>query len=456
MAERPHYVDPARRNAWTKPDDRTTAGRSRSGGPDARMMALDILDAVLGQSWRTMDDALASHRGLQRLEPRDRAFARALVATVLRHKGQIDDALARFWRFPPQKARALNLLRLGAAQLLFLGTPAHAALSATVQLAHGPLDRERGMINAILRKVAEEGPAIVAEQDAARLNSAEWMWFAWVDAYGEPMARAIGEAHQVEPPLDLTARDDAASLAEILGGQPMPNGTVRLTAGGQIDRLKGFSEGRFWVQDLAASLPVRLLGDVRKQTVVDLCAAPGGKTAQLAAGQGIVTAVEQDPNRAERLKQNLQRLRLQAEVIVSDAALLPPGRTWSRVLLDAPCTATGTIRRHPDVIWHKRAFDVTRTMDLQARLFDGAARVVEPGGLLVYAVCSLQPEEGPVQLERFLARHPEFERVPVTADEMPGLEMCISAEGNLRTLPCHLIEQGGMDGFFAARLRRTS
>jgi 16S rRNA (cytosine967-C5)-methyltransferase len=420
------------------------------------MMALDILDAVLGQSWRTMDDAFATHRGLQHLETRDRAFARALVATVLRHKGQIDDALGRFWRFPPQKARALNLLRLGAAQLLFLGTPAHAALSATVQLAHGPLDRERGMINAILRKLAEEGPAVLAEQDAPRLNTPEWLWFAWIEAYGEETARAIAEAHLVEPPLDLSARDDAASLAEILGGQPMPNGTVRLTAGGQVDRLKGFGEGRFWVQDLAASLPVRLLGDVRDRQVLDLCAAPGGKTAQLAAARGIVTAVEQDPNRAERLKQNLQRLRLQAEIIVSDAALLPAERRWSHVLLDAPCTATGTIRRHPDVAWHKRAFDVTRTMDLQARLLDGAARVVEPSGLLVYAVCSLQPEEGPVQLERFMARHDGFERVPVTPEELPGLEMCISPEGDLRTLPCHLIEQGGMDGFYATRLRRIA
>ncbi|WP_240476763.1 RsmB/NOP family class I SAM-dependent RNA methyltransferase [Geminicoccus roseus] len=455
MADRPHYVAPSHRSAWVRPDDRSTAGRSRSGGPDARMIALDILDAVLGQSWRTMDDALALHRGLPILEPRDRAFSRALVATVLRHKGQIDDALARFWRFPPQKLRALNLLRLGAAQLLFLGTPAHAALSATVQLAYGPLDRERGMINAILRKLAEESQAILAEQDGGRLNTPEWMWFAWVDAYGEETARAIAQAHMVEPPLDLTARDDAASLAEILGGQGMPGGTIRLTASGPIEKLKGFGEGRFWVQDLAASLPAKLLGDVRGQEVLDMCAAPGGKTSQLAAQHASVTAVEQDPNRAERLRGNLQRLRLEAEIVVSDAALLPEGRTWSHVLLDAPCTATGTIRRHPDVAWHKRAFDVTRTMDLQARLLDGAARATAPGGLLVYAVCSLQPEEGPVQIERFLAGHDGFERVPVTPDELPGLEMCISPDGDLRTLPFHLIDQGGMDGFYAARLRRT-
>ena len=418
------------------------------------MIALDILDAVLGQSWRTMDDALALHRGLNHLETRDRAFTRALVATTLRRKGQIDDVLARFWRFPPQKPRALNLLRLGAAQLLFLGTPAHAALSATVQLAHGPLDRERGLTNAILRKVADEGPAIVAEQDAARLNTPEWMWFSWVEAYGEPTARAIAEAHLLEAPLDLTARDDPTSLAEIMDGTAMPGGTVRLTAGGQIERLKGFGEGRFWVQDLAASLPVRLLADVRGKEVLDLCAAPGGKTAQLAAAQADVTSVEQDQNRAQRLRQNLQRLRLSSEIVVADAALPPKNRSWPLVLLDAPCTATGTIRRHPDVAWHKRAFDVTRTMDLQARLLDGAAAATAPGGVLVYAVCSLQPEEGPVQIDRFLARSEDFERVPVTAAELPGLAMCISREGDLRTFPCHLIEQGGMDGFFACRLRR--
>ncbi|WP_235031438.1 RsmB/NOP family class I SAM-dependent RNA methyltransferase [Geminicoccus flavidas] len=456
MADRPHYVAPSHRNAWVRPDDRSTAGRSRTGGPDARMIALDILDAVLGQSWRTMDDALALHRGLNHLDPRDRAFTRVLVATVLRHKGQIDDVLARFWRFPPQKSRALHLLRLGAAQLLFLGTPAHAALSATVQLAYGPLDRERGMINAILRKVAEEGQAILAEQDGGRLNTPEWLWYSWVEAYGEPTASAIAQAHMQEPPLDLSARDDAASLAEILGGKPMPGGTVRMPNSGQIERLKGYGEGRFWVQDLAASLPARLLGQVKGLPVLDMCAAPGGKTAQLASAHAQVTAVEQDPNRAERLRQNLRRLRLEAEVVVGDAALLPESRRWPRVLLDAPCTATGTIRRHPDVAWHKRAFDVTRTMDLQARLLDGAARVTEPGGLLVYAVCSLQPEEGSVQVERFLERNQGFERVPLAQDELPGLEQCIDGQGDLRTLPCHIADDGGMDGFYAARLRRVS
>ena len=420
------------------------------------MIALDILDAVLGQSWRTMDDALALHRGLNHLETRDRAFARLLVAMVLRRKGQIDDALARFWRFPPQKPRALNLLRLGAAQLLFLATPPHAALSATVQLAYGPLDRERGMINAILRKVAEDGPRIVAEQDAGRLNTPEWMWFAWVEAYGEVTAHAIANAHLVEPPLDVTARDDPASLAEIMAGKAMPGGTVRLEAAGQIERLKGFGEGRFWIQDLAASLPVKLLGDVRAKEVLDLCAAPGGKTAQLVAAQADVTSVEQDQNRAQRLRQNLQRLRLGSEIIVSDAFLLPKNRHWPLVLLDAPCTATGTMRRHPDVAWHKRAFDVTRTMELQARLLDSAVQATSLGGLLVYAVCSLQPEEGPVQIERLLARSDAMRRVPIESSELPGLEMCISADGDLRTFPHHLIEDGGMDGFYACRLRRLS
>lgn len=451
MAERPQRGRPPERGPRGQAQD---FGGGR--GPDARGVALDVLDDVLGQSWRTMDEAFGYHRALSRLEPRDRAFARLLVATVLRRKGQIDDALARFWRWPPQKLRALNLLRLGAAQLLFLQTPPHAALSATVEHARGPLERERAMINAILRRVAEHAEAILAEQDAARLNTSEWMWFAWIDAYGEETTRAIAMAHLAEPPLDLSARNDAQALAEQLGGTFLPPATARLAHAGPIERLKGFAEGRFWVQDLAATLPVTLIGDVHGRKVADLCAAPGGKTAQLVAKGASVTAVEQDPTRAARLRENLERLNLSAQVVVGDAATLPGERRFDAVLLDAPCTATGTIRRHPDVSWHKRAFDVTRTMELQSRLLDAAARMVEPGGLLVYAVCSLQPEEGPVQIDRFLERTTGFERSPIRPDELPGLEMTVLPTGELRTLPCHLADQGGMDGFYAARLRRTS
>jgi 16S rRNA (cytosine967-C5)-methyltransferase len=419
----------------------------------ARLIALDVLDRVLGEG-RPLDETFAGHPALARLDGRDRAFARLLVTTALRRLGQIDALLDQFMRARPKAIRVHNLLRLGAAQLLFLDTPAHAAVAETVALASGPHGFARGLINAVLRRVAREGKEQLARQDAARLNTPDWLWRSWTTAHGEPVARAIAEAHLAEPPLDLSVKSDPEGWVARLGGECLYGNTVRRAAGGTIEDLPGYDAGAWWVQDAAAALPARLLGDVHGRTVIDLCAAPGGKTAQLAAAGADVIAVELSDRRSARLRSNLQRLQLDAQVEVADALAWRPPRPASHVLLDAPCTATGTIRRHPDIAWHKTPADVARMAELQARLLNTAVDMLEPGGVLVYASCSLQPEEGRQVIERALAAGVPVARLPVQARELDGLPIDLTDEGDVRTLPCHLAGRGGLDGFFIARLRR--
>jgi 16S rRNA (cytosine967-C5)-methyltransferase len=235
----------------------------------------------------------------------------------------------------------------------------------------------------------------------------------------------------------------------------LPGGMIRLRDAGRVDALPGFSEGAWWVQDFAASLPARLFGDVRGKSVIDLCAAPGGKTAQLARSGALVTAVEREASRSERLKANLARLRVEARVVEADVRDFSPDQLAPFVLLDAPCTATGTIRRRPELPWIKSAADIHACAQSACELFDAAAGMVAENGLLVFAVCSLESEEGPEQVAHFLRRNPGFHREPIAAAEVFGLAELISRDGDLRTLPCHLSSMGGMDGFYAARLRRT-
>ena len=421
--------------------------------PSARLIALDVLDRVLGEA-RPLEDTFAGHPGLGRLDGRDRAFARLLVTTALRRLGQIDALLEQFLRARPKAIRVHNLLRLGAAQLLFLETPAHAAVAETVALATGPHGFAKGLLNAVLRRLAREGKERLAGQDAARLNTPDWLWQSWSAAYGEPVARAVAAANLEEPPLDLSVKSDPEAWAARLGGVRLGGNTVRRPAGGAIEDLPGYREGAWWVQDAAAALPARLLGDIRGRTVLDLCAAPGGKTAQLAAAGARVTAVELSDRRAARLRANLERLRLEAQIEVADALAWRPSQLVGHVLLDAPCTATGTIRRHPDVAWHKTPDDIARMAELQARLVDAAVAMLAPGGILVYASCSLQPEEGRHVIERALANAPPLARLPIQASELDGLPVDLTDEGDVRTLPCHLAGRGGLDGFFIARLRR--
>lgn len=419
----------------------------------ARLIALDVLDRVLGDA-RPLDDTFAGHPALARLDGRDRAFARLLVTTVLRRLGQIDVLLDAFMRTRPKALRVRNLLRLGTAQLLFLKTPAHAAVAETVALASGPYDFARSLANAVLRRLAREGGERLARQDAARLNTPDWLWQSWCTAYGEPVARAVAEAHLAEPPLDLSVKCDSTGWAARLGAEHLYGNTLRRPTGGAIEDLPGYQAGAWWVQDAAAALPARLLGDVRGCTVIDLCAAPGGKTAQLAAAGARVIAVELSDRRAARLRANLQRLGLEAEIEVADALAWRPPQPVGHVLLDAPCTATGTIRRHPDIAWHKTPDDLSRMAELQARLLEAAVAMLAPGGVLVYARCSLQPEEGAQVIEQALAGGLPVARLTVDRGELDGLPAEVTAAGDVRTLPCHLAERGGLDGFFIARLRR--
>ena len=255
---------------------------------------------------------------------------------------------------------------------------------------------------------------------------------------------------------NVSVKAEPEAWAEKLGGTLLATGTVRLAAGGRVEALPGFSEGAWWVQDAAAALPARLLGNVAGKSVVDLCAAPGGKTAQLAAAGAGVTAVDLSGARMQRLRANLDRLHLEAELVEADAASWSPGRTFDAVLLDAPCTATGTIRRHPDILRLKRPEDVAALADIQTRLLDNAAKLLAPGGTLIYCTCSLQPEEGVEQVDRFLSRQPRFARRPIDPGESGIDPDWVTEAGDLRTLPFHLPgarpELSGLDGFYAARL----
>ena len=433
------------------PSDQSSA---TDQGLAARSVALDIAAGVLRRG-RSMDD---ERPDLATLEPRDRAFARAIAAAALRRAGQIDALIGQCLErpIPPRDAVAHDVLRIAAAQLLVLGVPAHAAVATAVALvrARGK-PRMTGLVNAVLRRLAQDGERMTRAQDAERLNTPDWLWRGWSAAYGEATARAIASVHQNEPPLDLSVGADAAAWAKRLNADLLPTGSLRRPAGGLISDLPGFAEGAWWIQDAAAALPARLLGDVRGRAVVDLCAAPGGKTMQLAAAGAAVTAVDISAKRLERVRENLRRVGLSADLVIGDAASWRPVQPASLVLLDAPCTATGTIRRHPDVARLKTPDDVARLVETQDRLLANAAAMLGPGGTLIYAVCSLQPEEGPERVAARLARDPALRRVPVTEGELGDLAEAITPDGDLRTLPCHWAERGGMDGFYAARLTRT-
>jgi 16S rRNA (cytosine967-C5)-methyltransferase len=419
--------------------------------PDARAVALDLLQAVLRRR-RPLDEAIADHPLMLRLEARDRGFARLLAATTLRRLGEIDQALTPLLAKPlPGKAGAVaDALRLGACQLLFLGTPPHAAVGETVALVGGlgALAGYKGLVNAVLRRLDRERPAT----DPGR-NVPPWLAESWAAAYGAETARAIAAAHLFEAPLDLSVKADPGSWAERLGAEVLPTGSLRLReAGGAVEALPGFAEGAWWMQDAAAALPARLLG--RPARAIDLCAAPGGKTAALAAAGIAVTAVERSGMRLRRLRENLHRLGLAAEVVEADAASWRPTEPAEAVLLDAPCSATGTIRRHPDLPWLKGPEDIPKLTALQGRLLDNAVAMTRAGGTLVYATCSLQPEEGPARIAALLARGAPVAPAPIEPAEVGGLAELLTPHGELRTLPCHLAAKGGMDGFYACRLRR--
>jgi 16S rRNA (cytosine967-C5)-methyltransferase len=433
----------------------------------SRWAAASLLEAVLRRN-RPLDEQLDDKRpnpSLRGLDERDRALMRRIVATVLRRLGTlrrlIGDLLDR--GLPKDRPLVETALLIGAAQLLFLDVPQHAAVDLSVRLVQGDPRSARyaGLVNAVMRRIARGAIPPLEEYERLHLDTPGWLFARWTKAYGEEKAHAIAMAHQVEPPLDITVKSDPAGWAERMGGRTMPTGSVRLAAHGQISAMPGYAEGEWWVQDAAAAMPARLLGNVQGRTVADLCAAPGGKTAQLAASGAMVTAIDQSAPRMARLKENLARTGLDATTVVANAAewVPDPPATFDAILIDAPCTSTGTIRRHPDIPWRKAPGDIAALASLQRRLLGHAIDLTRSGGTIVYCTCSLEPEEGEDIVSAVAEKDPRVRRKPIAAAEFPAFEEFITPRGELRTLPCDWPDPDprmrGLDGFFAARLERV-
>src|SRR4051812_1305744 len=434
-------------------------------GLAARRIAADILDGVLHKH-RTLDEQLegpAAHPGLKTLSDRDRALMRRLVATILRRLGTLGHVLSRLLDrgIPTDAPRAQSALLIGAAQILWMDVPDHAAVDLSVRLVQSDRRAAKyaGLVNAVLRRCAREGQPLIDEVKAQTLDVPPWLMARWTAHYGEATARQIATPIGHEPSLDLTVKSDAAQWATRLHGEVLPSGTVRTLLQGSVTMLPGFAEGHWWVQDAAAALPARLFGDVAGKAILDLCAAPGGKTAQLVAAGAEVTANDRSPGRMARLRDNFARLGLAAETVVADATEWQVDRQFDGVLIDAPCASTGTIRRHPDVAWLRQELDIGALTALQQRLLQKAVSLLKPGGTLVYCTCSLEPEEGEQAIAILLAAETTMRRVPIDAAEVAGLSEILDREGDLRTLPCHLPHAdprlGGLDGFYAARLVKS-
>jgi 16S rRNA (cytosine967-C5)-methyltransferase len=444
------------------------AGRAEAPAPPppgmaARVAAARAVAEALTLS-RPLEERLAADLMLHRggLDPRDRALTRSIATVALRRLGTIRKALARrLEKGMPKRGGALEwTLIVATAQILFLDTPDHAAVDLAVKAtqadpASAPF---AALANAVLRAIARDRDAILASSDPLDDDTPAWLAQRWRSTYGEGVARAIALAHRSEPTLDLSVKSDASGWAERLGGIVLPTGSVRLDTHAPVVELQGYEDGEWWVQDAAAALPARLLRPGPGMRVVDLCAAPGGKAAELAAAGADLTTVDRSAERLKLLAANFERLRLRSEIVVADALTFdsPP---FDAVLLDAPCSATGTIRRHPDVTWIKRQGDLTPLIKLQAELLDRAIALTRPGGAIVYCVCSLEPEEGEAQIAAVLRRNPDARRLAITPEEIGGLAECVTPSGDLRTLPCHLWgdnpRRSGLDGFFAARLVKT-
>jgi 16S rRNA (cytosine967-C5)-methyltransferase len=427
-----------------------------------RKMAITILNQVLS-SRHGLENIMAASKTYNQMEGRDRAFIRLLVAATIRRLGQIDALIRGYLKRPiPKKAHAVqDILRIGAAQIILLETPAHAVVNTAVRLCEQTRNPgQKGLVNAILRKISQEGSEKFFALDSAKLNTPKWLWDSWQAQYGEKTCRAIGEAHLKEPPLSLSTKGDPEELSRVLGGELTPTGSIILRSRGMVDTLAGYDDGTWWIQDTAAALPAKILiaamPNNQKHRFLDMCAAPGGKTAQLAASGATVTAIDRSKKRLNMLRANLKRLKLKATIIAADASAYRPSNTIDGILIDAPCTATGTIRRHPDIARNKRYNDVQRLSQIQKQILENAIDHLLPGSVLVYSVCSLQHEEGGGLIQEVLAKNDQIKRLPIDPVEF-GLPINLQTEsGDIQTLPCHLNEHGGMDGFFIARLHRPS
>ena len=387
----------------------------------------------------------------------DRAYARLLASTVFRGLGQIDHLLDQRLKSPPPPV-VRGLLRLGAAQILFRLAPAFAGVSTTVALAGESVSTQRfkGLINAILRGLDRDGGGDLIARLDPTLNLPSWLLQRWRGAYGDAACRSMALRLMATPPTDLTLKvsEQADEISKTLDGERLGSGSIRVNRRGEISDWPGFAEGGWWVQDAAAAIAALLFDLSPGDTAIDLCAAPGGKTLQLCATGAQVTALDRSAKRLDRVRENLLRLGLSAELIATDASAFDDGRHFNAVLLDAPCSATGTFRRHPDVLWGARPTDIGQLSAVQSRLLDAAARLTAPKGRLVYSVCSLEAEEGEAQVAAFLARRPEFVRRPITPERYGLTDDAATKDGDLRLLPGADVPSGGQDGFFIARFDR--
>jgi 16S rRNA (cytosine967-C5)-methyltransferase len=426
--------------------------RSAQRAPNARRAVLEIL-AQIFEHRQTYDHAFADHDFASQLSDRDRHWVRLVVMTVLRHRFALQAVAVTFVkaRIPKKHARVNYALWAGAVELYVMHAKSHAVVHEWVEvIKHSPSNHAKGMVNAVLRRMAEQ-PELWQEHHTTPPRG--WLWKSWIDAYGLETTVQIAEVSQQVPPLDLTCKQDADKWSEKLEGILLTNGSVRLQSAGDITQLEGYNEGAWWVQDAAATLPVQLIADVQGKRVLDLCAAPGGKTAQLASMGAQVMALDRSQGRTKRLRDNMQRLELVVDTVVADALAWQPEGPFDAILLDAPCTATGTLRRHPELPFIKSKEDVAEMVTLQQQLLEKASEWLEPGGVLIYCVCSLQPEEGEAQIDAFLNGQTTMQRHAVTKQDLPmDLAMSITKSGDVRTLPSFWQEQGGMDGFFISRL----
>lgn len=428
----------------------------------ARTQALYILNCVLNQK-QALDHAIESADGFRRLPSRDKAFARMLTATTLRRLGQIDILISHYEDRPGSVAKSPtlnNILRLGISQIFFMDLADHAAVDTSVRLASASgLERQKGMVNGILRNALRSGKELLDKQDTARLNTPEWLLKTWIEDYGLTEAGNIAIANMAEAPLDITLKDpqSASYWGNTLNAASFSTGSLRRASGGAVHEMTGFDDGAWWIQDASAAIPATLFGDITDKTVIDICAAPGGKTAQLATQGAQVLALDRSAKRLKRLQENMERLDLlgNVETLASDASVWKPHQAPDYILLDAPCSATGTIRRHPDVLWLKQACDIERLIDLQWRILNNAFEILAPGGVLIYCTCSLQKSEGEHQIRRLINEQKQALRLPIHANEIGDLEELLNDNGEIRILPHMQAASGGMDGFFVARLAKA-
>ena len=432
-------------------------------GLRARMAAHNVISDVVAGG-HALDERFAPTAGPNRtsgLDPRDRALVRSIATVAVRRLGAIRKAMAHLLdRGLPKNAGQFEWIMIaGLAQILFLDTPDHAAVDLAVRAAKSDAKTAgySGLLNAVLRNAIRERESLLADLDPLVVEAPGWLAQRWKRSWGEDLAREIAAAHLVEPTLDISVIDDVEGWAKRLGGTLLPTGSIRVEAHTPVPEMDGYAEGRWWVQDAGAAIPAKLMTFDPGARVLEVCAAPGGKSAQLAAAGADLVALDRSAERLKQLSANLSRLGLNATIVVADAA------SWSAepfdaVLVDPPCSATGTIRRHPDVQWTKKPGDIDQLAALQSKILDRAATLVKPGGQLVYCTCSIEPEEGELQIAGLLRRNPDFRREKIEPGEAGIPAEFINAEGELRTLPSYWPNENprmaGIDGFFAARLRR--